>query len=191
MNDFEFFFSFYGLLLGLAVAEVANKLADAIAARQRVVMGWLTPLLAIFILFDLSGFWMWAWANRNGLTVSWGLVFGGLIIAVTYFLAASLVFPRHPGEWSTLDDYYWRHKRFVVSGVLIANLAVTTFTFIRYPPGTTFWVWFFQVIYYVPLTTLLFTRRRSVDVALFAILILGCLYAPFAPTSDWGAMTGL
>lgn len=191
MNDFEFFFSFYGLLLGLAVAEVAVKLADAIGSRQRVVMGWLTPLLAVFILFDLAGFWMWAWANRDGLTVSWMLVLGGLIVAVTYFLAAALVFPRRPDEWPTLDEYYWQHKRFVLGGIMAANVAVTVFTFIRYPPGTTFWVWFFQVVYYGPLVALLFTKSRRIDLALFVVLIVGYLYAPFAPVSDWGAMTGL
>ncbi|RYE65509.1 MAG: hypothetical protein EOO81_12600 [Oxalobacteraceae bacterium] len=99
MSDFEFFFSFYGLLLGLAVAEVTVKFADAIGSRKRIVIGWLTPLLAVFILFDLAGFWMWTWPNRNGLTVSWMLVLGGLIVAVTYFFAAALVFPRRPDEW--------------------------------------------------------------------------------------------
>ena len=32
MSDFEYFFTFFGLLLGLTVAEVAVRLADAIAA---------------------------------------------------------------------------------------------------------------------------------------------------------------
>lgn len=191
MNDFEFCFSFYGLLLGLAVAEVAVKLADAIGSRKKVVMGWLTPLLAVFILFDLAGFWMWAWANRNGLTVSWMLVLGGLIVAVTYFLAAALVFPRRPDEWPQLDEYYWQHKRFVVGGVIAANLVVTTFTFIRYPPGSHFWVWFFQIIYYGPLIALLLTKRRRFDVGLLAFLILSYFGAMLSPTSDWGAMTGL
>ena len=191
MNDFEFFFSFYGLLLGLAVAEVAVKLADAIGARRRVTIGWLTPALAVFILFDLAGFWMWAWANRHGLTISWALVLGGLVVAVTYFLAAALVFPREPDEWPALDDYYWEHKRIVVSGVMAANAVVTTFTFIRYPPGANFIVWFFQFIYFVPLIALLFTRKRRVDLGLLVILIFGYPLAVLAPTSAWGAMTGL
>ena len=191
MSDFEFFFSFYGLLLGLAVAEVAVKLADAIGSRRRVVMGWLTPLLATFILFDLAGLWMWTWANRDGLTISWMLVLGGLIVAVTYFLAAALVFPRRPDEWSTLDEYYWQHKRLVVGGVIAANVVVTVFTFVRYPPGTTFSVWFFQVIYYVPLFALLFTKSRRVDLGLLVFLIASYFAAPLTPTSEWGAVTGL
>lgn len=191
MDDFEFFFSFYGLLLGLAVAEIAIKLADAIGSRRRVMMGWLTPALAVFMLFDLAGFWMRAWASRNGLVVSWPLVLGGLIVAVTYFLAAALVFPRHPDDWSTLDDYYWQHKRLVVLGVMAANVVVTFFTFVRYRPGATLSVWLFQIFYYVPLTALLFTKRRSIDLGLYAILLLGYLCAPLVPTSDWGALTGL
>ncbi len=35
VNDFEFFFAFFALLLGLAVAEIAGGLATALGSRHR------------------------------------------------------------------------------------------------------------------------------------------------------------
>jgi hypothetical protein len=108
MSDFEFFFSFYGLLLSLSVVEIATKLADWVGQRHRHRLSALTGLLAIFLLMDLSAFWMLAWGNREVIRVGWGLVFGGLAVAVVYFLAAALVFPRNAEDWATLDEHYGR-----------------------------------------------------------------------------------
>ncbi len=87
MTAFEFYFSFFGLLLGFSVAEVTSGLANALSARRRARIGWLTPMLALFILLDIASFWMFAWANREHLTIDWHTMFGGLVVAVTYYLA--------------------------------------------------------------------------------------------------------
>ena len=42
-SDFEYFFSFFGLLLGLTVAEVAVHLADAIEPYRKRPISLLTP----------------------------------------------------------------------------------------------------------------------------------------------------
>ena len=49
MSAFEFFFSFYGLLLGLSVAELVGGFARVRHERHRVRFGWVTPLLALFV----------------------------------------------------------------------------------------------------------------------------------------------
>ena len=43
MSAFEFFFSFYGLLLGLSVAAVVGGFANVLHERHRIRFGWLTP----------------------------------------------------------------------------------------------------------------------------------------------------
>ena len=50
MSAFEFFFSFYGLLLGLSVAELVGGFARVLHEKQRIRFGWLTPMLGIFVL---------------------------------------------------------------------------------------------------------------------------------------------
>lgn len=44
MSPFEFFFSFYGLLLGFSVAELVGGFARVLHERQIVRFGWPTPV---------------------------------------------------------------------------------------------------------------------------------------------------
>lgn len=194
MSAFEFYFSFFGLLLGFSVAEVTSGLASALNARRRVRIGWLTPLLALFILLDIMSFWMFAWANRDHVTVGWSTMFGGLVIAVTYYLAASLLFPRERDEWASLDEHYWAQKRMVVAGVGVANLVLISFTVFNFPLGLNDWPFMaWQLAYFLPLAGLLFSKRERTDLALLAFLVAYYLViaANIIPDSDWGSAAGV
>ncbi|MFJ6024706.1 hypothetical protein ACIQC9_08935 [Brevundimonas sp. NPDC092305] len=122
MSTFEFFFSFYGLLLGLSVAVLATGAARAFKHRKAIKVGWLTPLLATFVALDIATFWDAAWVNFRGLPFSYGLLVGGLLIAVVYFIAASLVFPDETDADLSLDEHFWTHKRTVLILLILANL---------------------------------------------------------------------
>ena len=80
--------------------------------------------LALLVLTDVTSFWMFIWAGRNVLKVNWHTVFGSVLVAIVYFLAASLVFPRTNRSWTHLEDHYWSRKRLVAAGILVANLAI-------------------------------------------------------------------
>lgn len=56
MSDFEFVFALYSLLLGLSMVQLLGGLGRAIEARfaaqaerEAFAIGWLTPLLAIYL----------------------------------------------------------------------------------------------------------------------------------------------
>jgi hypothetical protein len=173
MDLFNFYFSFFGLLLGLAAAEVAGGFANAVQGRRKVPIGALTLLLGLFVLIDLSSFWRWAWSNREFVSLRGLMIEASLLVTLPYYLAASLVFPR-PGETrANLDEHYRANKRFVVAGVLIANLMVFAFNTSHYglPPATEPLAWLGLLTFYVPLAALLFTRGKRIDVALLAVLV--------------------
>ena len=65
MHEFEFYFSFYGLLLGLSAATLVVRFADALGEHGKRRIGLLAPLLGIFVLLDVSSFWIWAWRARD------------------------------------------------------------------------------------------------------------------------------
>jgi len=50
MNEFEFYFSFYGLLLGLSAATLVVRFADVLGEHGKRRLGLLAPLLAIIYL---------------------------------------------------------------------------------------------------------------------------------------------
>lgn len=128
MSAFEFFFSFYGLLLGLSVAELVGGFSRVLHERQRVRFGWLTPLLALFVAVDLVTFWNQAWVFFRGAPFNPVLLLLGLVIASTFYIAASVTFPRVSAEGVEtridLDDHFWAHRGLVFGCVLAANAMV-------------------------------------------------------------------
>jgi len=128
MSAFEFFFSFYGLLLGLSVAELVGGFARVLHERQRVRFGWLTPLLAVFVAVDLATFWNQAWRFFRDAPFNPALLLVGLVIASTFYIAASVTFPRVSAEGVEtridLDEHFWSHRCVVFGCVLAANALV-------------------------------------------------------------------
>jgi len=125
MSDFEFIFALFGLLLGLSLAEVLTGFARAVEWRLRpgsnVQIGWLTPLLGVFVLLDLLSFWQAAWLSRDLIAVSRHSLLAVMVFAGSYYLAASLVFPRGSDEGPDFDEHFFRVRRIVI-GVMLALL---------------------------------------------------------------------
>jgi len=128
LSAFEFFFSFYGLLLGLSVAALVSGFAQVLHERERVRFGWLTPMLATFVALDVATFWTQAWVIFRGAPYNSALLVLGLSVAATFYIAASVTFPRVTAEGVRtridLDDHFWTHRRLVLSCLLAANLIV-------------------------------------------------------------------
>jgi hypothetical protein len=110
MSSFEFVFSLFGLVLGLALAEVLGGFGSAIQSRRRHRVGWLTPLLGLFVALDLASFWILAWSIRDDIPADYFSMMAGLLITSLYYLVARLVFPGDREEWPDLDVYYFAHQ---------------------------------------------------------------------------------
>ena len=194
MTEFEFLFSVFGLLIGLTLVEIAVKFADAIDAHHRRPIGILTPLLAVFVLIDVTGYWLFSWSLRDLLHVRWRTVFVALTFAMTYYLSASLIFPRSERNWKNLDEHYWTRKRLVIGGVLLVESATMGWQLTRaLPTLDDYWFWFYQLPYFIPMAALLFTRSRRVDIALLSILVGVQLFSDFdlGESSRWGHKVGI
>jgi hypothetical protein len=192
MSEFEFYFSFYGLLLGFSVAVVIGGLAKTLNAEREKSVGLLTLATALFILMDIASFWLIAWGERERFVISFAQMLGALAVAATYYLSASLVFPEADSDWDSTDAHYWAKKQRVFGGILAANGAMILWTLWLRAPAYDDWLFYlWQITYFGPLIALLFTRRRAVDLALIATLILFYLAAAseLFPESDWGAGT--
>ncbi|MCY7280889.1 MAG: hypothetical protein LH610_08350 [Sphingomonas bacterium] len=125
MSDFEFIFALFGLLLGLSLTEILAGLARAIDVRLRpgstARIGWLTPMLGLFVMLDLLSFWQAAWVSRNVVAVSGDSLMAVTAFAGAYYLAASLVFPRVADSQADFDQHFFRVRRIII-GVMLALL---------------------------------------------------------------------
>ena len=196
MGAFEFFFSFYGLLLGLSVAVIATGAARAFKHRKTVRVGWLTTLLATFVALDIATFWDSAWNNFRHLSFSYGLIVAGLVIATVYFIAASLLFPEPEDEADSLDEHFWANKRAVLTLLIAANLLnVTALVLVNLTrEHGLFLIWQYAVtatLYVVLTGTAAFTTRRwlfgtaiGFQVALYLFLAVASVILPQAASTD-------
>ena len=126
MTDFEFILVLYALLLGLSMVELLSGFGRTLeneleteAKGNRFKIGWLTPLLGLFVLLDLLSFWMFAWTIRDLISVSSTALLAVVVFSSSYYLAARLVFPTKPALFEDLDTHYFRIRR-TVMGILIA-----------------------------------------------------------------------
>ena len=111
MSDFEGLFGLIGIMFGLFVAELSIKFADAIDGHRDRPVGVLTPTLAFLVLTDVTSILAehLGRQKRADHHLAHGLRLR--LVAIVYFLAASLVFPRTKLNWDCLDDHYWSRKR--------------------------------------------------------------------------------
>lgn len=170
MGEFDFYFSFYGLLLSLSAGTVIIRFADVVGDRRDRQIGFLGPLLGLFVLLDITSFWIWAWRARTAFQVNYAYTYFGLAIAVAYFFSASQVFPKETGDWNSLDEHYWKRKRYVLPGIIVANVAVIAHGLAVRMASLDSKFWYEQPFYWVPLLALLFTRKKAIDLALLTAL---------------------
>jgi hypothetical protein len=122
MDAFNFVFSLFGLLLGLALAELLGGFGAALQERHKIRIGWLTPLLGLVVACDLMLFWLGAWLARTVVPVTYLVLLCTLTITGIYYLSARLVFPHDRAEWPDYDVYYFAHRRWVIGGIVLCTL---------------------------------------------------------------------
>ncbi len=135
MEGFNFLLEAFILLMGLAMAQVLGGFARVLKLRARrkagiddadaVRIGWLTPLLGLFVIVDQSTFFLHMFGFRDTMPFNGGTVLGILLTIGWYYLIASMTFPDQPGDWPDFDEWFWQQKRFVVGGVLGVNVLST------------------------------------------------------------------
>jgi hypothetical protein len=180
MTVFEFVFSLYSLLFGLALAQVFAGFGNTLQERHKIKVGWLTPLLGLFVILDLISFWEIAWQLKDMFERPALLVLNvGVFLAGIYYLAARLVFPRDFVEWPDFDVYYFKHKQWVFGGILLCNsVAVVVLTalgkrFVRLPLGFANDLTLFAL-----LIALLIVRNKRANVVLLLLLLIKDLVVP-------------
>jgi hypothetical protein len=117
VTNFEFVFSLFSVMLGFSLAEVLGGFARALRHRRAAPVGWLTPLLGLFVILDLLSFWETAWGARTHVQPQYGFLVVIAASAATYYLAASLVFPAHVTDLHDYDEHFFEHRRQILAAV--------------------------------------------------------------------------
>lgn len=191
MSNLDFAFSLFGIVLGLCLAEILTGFArflrsrrDAILSdRSDVRLGLLTPMLAIFLLLDISTFWAVAWALRDTIPASYQVLVFSLFVTSLYYVAASWVFPQGEGRNIDLDAYYLQHKSVVFSLVFASNIVTYlgrawAIGFIGMPEAGLY-DYLLLALYYVLQLAGIFARSKRANVLILAALLFDYVESTF------------
>lgn len=187
MSNFEFLLSLFGLLLGFTLVEVLSGLVRTTKTLRtraggpatKVRVGWLTPLLALFVILDVASYWVNFWWIREQVPVGFDTVFGTLLIAAGYYFAASMVFPDDTQAWPELDEWFWLHRRQVLGPLFIINAAWITILTTLNPTIGNMLVWILgQSVYFLLLGTAFFAGKplivkSALGLSSFIYVLLG------------------
>lgn len=124
MEEFNFFFTFYGLLLGLAAAEVLAGLGAFARARPLRTLDPAAALLALLIFLVICATWLDAWTSRADFRLDFSSLAAPIGIATAYYLAATVVLPRDEGQFGRLVAYIDERKTFLVLAMVFAEVLV-------------------------------------------------------------------
>jgi hypothetical protein len=122
VTAFEFVFPLFGLLVGLSFADMLAGLARALKNKRYVRVGWLTPLLGLVILVNLTMIWLGAWDLRDVAAPSSAGMLFILVVGGSYFLASSLVFPSPGADVRDLDEHFMANRRLALLVIASCNL---------------------------------------------------------------------
>lgn len=119
MGSFDYLFSFYGLLLGIAVANVAIGFADMWRDCEKISVGTCPPLVASSVLLGGMNVWMQMWLARPHAVVNGLQMLSAAAISIPYVFVSRAIFPglENTPERS-LEDHYLKHRRLIL--VLLA-----------------------------------------------------------------------
>jgi hypothetical protein len=132
VSPFQFYFSFFTLIIGLAVAGVARNFGALWQHRVGARVGYLTPLLAVFLLLDISHFWLGLWEKQQIATLGPLALASVLCVALPYVFVTTIMFPASPAEWESLDEYYFLHSRAIFISLTFSKAAAYLFDFLLF-----------------------------------------------------------
>src|SRR5262245_32657166 len=170
VTSFEFVFSLFSILLGLALAEVLGGFGRALQSRRKIHIGWLSSLLGLVVALDLTSFWSVAWTVHNTIPANYLSLLCGFLVTAIYYLVASIVFPHDLGEWPEYDVYFFAHKRLVLGGVLICNLlALAGQWALGLVPFGSPGDWFSIGLFFPPLALAIWAPGKRLNLVLLAL----------------------
>lgn len=150
MSGFEVLFSFYGLLLGLAVANVTSGFADAWRRRSDWTLGIAPVLLGLLVLFAAAQQWGSFWAGRDMLTMGPWEMLTSMAMALPYIFISQAMFPVNLEEGGSLEAHYLRQAPVLMSVLLIPPVVSLAYNIAFSPPPPRVFDYLYFALYGLP-----------------------------------------
>lgn len=120
MGPFDYLFTFYGLLLGIAVANVAIGFADMWRDCGKIAVGYCPPLLGVIVMLGGMNVWLTMWHVRQHVSVGPWQMLAATGVAMPYVFISRAMFPGAEKETElSLEEHYLRHRVLILLVLVI------------------------------------------------------------------------
>jgi hypothetical protein len=174
VQPFDYLFSFYGLLLGIAVANVAIGFADMWRDCEKIEVGTCPPLLAGIVLLGGMNVWLTTWETSHSAGLNGWQMLTAAGISLPYVFISRAMFPgqeRKPE--SSLEDHYLKHRVLILllltAPPVVSAVSKLLLDDIRYYGWREAWI---AVRICAPLALIVFRGRGMQRAGLGAFVIL-------------------
>ena len=124
MNSFDYLFSFYWLLLGIAVANVAIGFADMWRDCEKIRVGTCPPLLCGIVMLGGMNVWLTMWHIRQDVGVTAWQMLAAACVAMPYVFVSRAMFPGQERQQETsLEEHYLKHRILILAVLTIPPIA--------------------------------------------------------------------
>jgi hypothetical protein len=124
VGAFDYLFTFYGLLLDIAVANVAIGFADMWRDHQRIEVGSCPPLLATIVLLGCMNVWLTLWHIHMDATLSGVQMLVAAAIALPYVFVSRAMFPGVVNRpESSLEAHYLKNRVLILGMLAVPAIA--------------------------------------------------------------------
>lgn len=174
MGSFDYLFSFYGLLLGIAVANVAIGFADMWRDCEEISVGTCPPLVASSVLLGGMNVWLQMWVARPYVTVNGIQMVIAAAISLPYVFVSRAIFPGAEDKPErSLEEHYLKHRKIILVLLAIPTIfAVSSHALLDGYHYKAWELWWAGARIALPLVLLLFPNRKAQRAGLAALNLL-------------------
>lgn len=162
VGSFDYLFSFYGLLLGIAVANVAIGFADMWRDCEKIAVGTCPPLVASSVLLGGMNVWVQMWLARPYATVGGLQMIAAAAIALPYVFVSRAIFPGAEDQKErSLEEHYLKHRKIILTMLAVPTIiSVGSHVVLDHFPYKPWEIWWAGGRIVLPLLLLLFPARN-------------------------------
>jgi hypothetical protein len=124
MGPFDYLFSFYGLLLGIAVANVAIGFADMWRDSEKIKVGTCPPLLCTIVMLGGMNVWLTMWHLHDLIQVTAWQMVAAAFVALPYVFVSRAMFPgQELKQELSLEEHYLKHRKLILLIMAVPPIA--------------------------------------------------------------------
>ena len=179
--------TFYGLLLGLAVAELFSGFARILQERTPPRLGLILPMLGMIVLIELIATFIDAWNSQQGVAIALQQLIVPTAVALAYFSVSAILVPRHFADWPDLDAYFDLRRTWIIGLLLVANLLLVVVVLSVMSNRDALIAYALRCAWLIgSYAVLLMSRRRWIDIAAASSVIAFYAFTYIVRGIIWG-----